>query len=59
MDLRIERDDTMVTVFLGDERIGSAALTASGPCLIMVSANSAGVPEAGTRFGTLTVQRLS
>lgn len=59
VNLCIERSDTAVTVYVGDESIGTAALTAARPCLIMVSANSAGVPEAGTRFGTLTVERLA
>lgn len=58
VDLVLERNDAELIVFIGTEMIGTAKMVRARPSLLILSANSAGMAEAGTRFGFLTVQRL-
>jgi hypothetical protein len=56
--LRLDRMAKQVRLFIDDEQVAEAPLVSAAPALIMVRANSAGMPEAGTRFGTLEVSRI-
>jgi hypothetical protein len=58
VDLSVERSASEVQVRINGDEVARASLSSANPALILLSANSAGMPEAGTRFGRLTVTRL-
>ena len=56
--LTIERAPSEVCVRIDGDEIARAETHSARPALILLTGNSAGAPEAGTRFGTLEVCRL-
>jgi hypothetical protein len=58
VSLRIDRYPSQVRVFINDDEVAQAELVRADPALLLLTANSAGMPEAGTRFGQLSVRRL-
>lgn len=55
--LTLERSPTEVCVHIEGDEVARVNTKPASPALILLTANSAGAPEAGTRFGTLEVAR--
>ena len=55
--LEVERTAGHVHIFIEGDQVAEASTLRDGPALVMLTANSAGAPEAGTRFGPVEVTR--